>query len=384
MIYTLTNTIRNQTAWQDIVYEQDYLDIVNLHHNTDMNKFSHIGEFFQNNFSKIEMLTEDDVLLIDDSYLLLTHDTIFAKDIIKKLNKLSCKCIVISKNNIITEELNSDNVFIFSPAVYNSYTGLLLNNYNPGLIYSSHGKSYHVINKILNEFKDIPKYKKFNFIHNELTSNSCYIFFLMNKFGILKDTFYTNPKLHSDAKITPNNHMYNYQNVLISAFGEDVGNRIPSDDYYKFINSLPNDSLQMEWNDRIETMSPFNLSSYVSIIAPDLCNNDNYQYISNNIFRPFLWKNIPLFIGSSHTYSIVKNYGFDLFEDIFDLPSENIRGLDRVNNLFENIQLINKKSHSELHDLYNSVNHRLDSNFNLLRKLGDRHINHLINSIIKK
>jgi len=387
MIYTLTNTVRNQVQWQDIIYEQDYLDITIIHHNTDMEKFAYIGDYLQldSNFDKLRKLEKTDILLIDDSYLLTDYSTDFAKSIIRKFNELVCDIIIISKNNLITEELNTDRCTIFSPAIYNSYPGLLLNSFNPGLVTSSHHELYYVVNKLLNSLKDIPRYKKFNFIHDDLTPNSCYISFLMNKFGVIQETLYTNPKLHSSDRITPNNHMYNYQNILVNSFGQDVSNRISSNEYYEYINSLNNNgSLKMDWSDRFETISPYNLNSYVSIVAPDLCNSDDYQLASNNLFRPFFWKNIPLFIGSNHTQDVVKNYGFDLFEDVFELPTENIRGLDRVNIFFENIQRINTKTYSELHELHNSINHRLDNNFNLLRELGTKNIKHLINLIIKK
>ena len=386
MIYTLTNTIHNQISWQDIIYEQDYLDITNLYHNVDMEKYSLFGEYLTDlsNFDKITKLTKDDILLIDASYVMMDYNTNFSKEIIDKLSKLNCKSFIFSQNSIVTDLLNVDNVTIFSPAINNPYHGLLINGFNPGLVNTSHNKSYHTIDKILNELRDIPRYKKFNFIYDDLTPNGFFIYFLMNKFGILDDSMYTNPKIHTDDKITPNNDTYNFQNILINSFGQDVSHRISNNEFYEFINNLPNDSLKMKWNDTFKVASPYNMNTYVSIVPPTFDDNNNYQFASTTIFRPFLWKNIPLFIGSHKTQEVVKNYGFDLFEDIFDLPDDNCRGLDRVNNLFENIQKINNKSYTDLHNLYSSVNHRLENNFNLLRELGDTHINHLINLIIQK
>ena len=386
MIYTLTNTIHNQISWQDIIYEQDYLDITNLYHNTNTDNYINFGEYLKDisNFNKLLNLAEYDILLIDDSYLLINGNLDDDFKIIDKLSNLKCKVIIFSKNETITDSLNTDNITVFSPAITNPYHGLIINSFNPGLVNSSHTRTYHSIDKILNEIRDIPRYKKFNFINTEITPQSFFIYFSMYKSGILKNSFYTNPDLYSSGEITSHNHMYNFDEILVKHFGLDVRHKISEREFYQFINNLPQDSLKFKWSDKFKIISPYNMNSYVSIIPPTQSSVNNYPFTSDTIFRPFLWKNIPLFIGSHHTQEVVKNYGFDLFEDIFDLPDNLCRGLDRVNNMFENIQRINNKSDEELYHLYNSVNHRIEKNFNLLRELGDTHINYLINHITQK
>ena len=315
---------------------------------------------------------------------MIENNSNYTLEIIDKISKLDCKTIVFSKNSTITDSLNTEKCTIFSPKITNPYHGLLLNSFNPGLINSSHVTTYHAIDKILNEFKDIPKYKKFNFIANDMSPQWVFIYILMKKNGILKDTYYTNPRLWVEGEITEHNHMYNFDESLVNHFGMDILNTISKEEFYKVINNLQHDSLQFKWNDSLKSISPFNFNSYVSIIPPDSGDYNNYPFAADSIFRPFLCKNIPLFIGSYHTQEVVKNYGFDLFEDIFELPDRTCEGLDRVNNMYENIQRINNKTHEELFELYTSLSSRLDKNFKLLRELGNKHISHIINLITEK
>jgi len=185
MIYTLTNTIHKQISWQDVIYEQDYLDIKNIYHNTNTDNYIYFGEYLNNKdtFNKLLDIPTDSILLIDDSYLMIENNSNYTLEIIDKISKLDCKTIVFSKNSTITDSLNTEKCTIFSPKITNPYHGLLLNSFNPGLINSSHVTTYHAIDKILNEFKDIPKYKKFNFIANDMSPQWVFIYILMKKNG---------------------------------------------------------------------------------------------------------------------------------------------------------------------------------------------------------
>jgi len=100
------------------------------------------------------------------------------------------------------------------------------------------------------------------------------------------------------------------------------------------------------------------------------------------IFRPFLTFNIPIFFGPKGLVQLLKNYEFDLFEDIFDLSRDNDGDdIERFKSYFENIKKINSMSKDDLHNLYVSSHHRLEHNFNRLKEIGQNQVNEFIKLI---
>jgi hypothetical protein len=112
----------------------------------------------------------------------------------------------------------------------------------------------------------------------------------------------------------------------------------------------------------------YSLQSYVSITTEtyffqnELSKNAVFSEKSLKAFYGF---NIPLILGQPASIRYLKDLGFDMFEDLFDLTPK-----FKKNEIFEqfekNLKVINSMTKDELHKYYVNNLNRVHSNFQIL------------------
>jgi len=95
---------------------------------------------------------------------------------------------------------------------------------------------------------------------------------------------------------------------------------------------------------------PSTLNSYVSIICETSVSMDSI-HLSEKAWNPFISMNIPLVLGSSGINLYLKEMGFWLADDLFDL-SIKTNYIDIVNQYKSNLNIIHNMSYSELYEYF--------------------------------
>ena len=109
---------------------------------------------------------------------------------------------------------------------------------------------------------------------------------------------------------------------------------------------------------------PITLNSYVSFICETSVIMDEI-HLSEKSWNPFISLNIPLLLGSSLINTYLKNLGFWMADDIFDL-SPKLNFIDIVTQYKSNIDIINNMSYSDLYDYFRQNKNAMIRNHELL------------------
>jgi hypothetical protein len=112
----------------------------------------------------------------------------------------------------------------------------------------------------------------------------------------------------------------------------------------------------------------YSLQSYVSITTETyFFENQNAKNVnfSEKSLKAFYGFNIPLILGQPTSIRYLKDLGFDMFEDLFDLTPKYTR-----KEIFEqfdnNVKIIKNMSKNDLHDYYVKNTNRISNNFEVL------------------
>jgi hypothetical protein len=112
----------------------------------------------------------------------------------------------------------------------------------------------------------------------------------------------------------------------------------------------------------------YSLQSYVSITTETyFFENQNAKNVnfSEKSLKAFYGFNIPLILGQPTSIRYLKDLGFDMFEDLFDLTPKYTR-----KEIFEqfdnNVKIIKNMSKDTLHDYYVKNTNRISNNFEVL------------------
>lgn len=397
MIYTLTRQYNSEelVQWYNILYEYDFLDIKNLYHEQSVDdkkiRYSnYLGkpnnvDFFKNN------ITENDILILDAEYLFGDEPDIRIglTENIKEIEKYKFKKIIVfSKDRPVDEKYNTDKVIIYSPSLYTNFIGLLENQFNFYLVNAGFSDIRDTMETLSTKLRLTKKYKKFICLNGSVKGHRTFMYNFMKKENILKDTFfsYMAYDLEGNTKINPNTEFYNYNSQIINLFGKDATNYIIPNDYYGLFKDLPL-ILDSDFAGTDFTLYPpvlYSMNSYFEIVtSTDIANNiDGYVYTDEKTFRPFLSFNIPIFLGEPGLRTLLKNYGFDLFEDIIDYGDDYDITINRINNVCNIVKSLSEKSMGDIEFIYKSNEHRLQNNFDLLKSLAKIQVKNFIKEII--
>ena len=90
---------------------------------------------------------------------------------------------------------------------------------------------------------------------------------------------------------------------------------------------------------------------------------------TEKIIKPFLAKQIPLFIALPGLHSVLRNLGFDLFDDLIDTDYES--ELNHNKRISKTVDELEKLLRIDLVKFKSENQKRFDYNFNLLYELTD-------------
>lgn len=112
---------------------------------------------------------------------------------------------------------------------------------------------------------------------------------------------------------------------------------------------------------------PITMTSYVSCILETNLIEANTIHLSEKAWNPFISQNIPLILGSSYINEYLKDIGFWLADDLFDLTPQ-LKRNDILQQYRNNLDIINNISYNDLHTYYIKNLSNIDSNFRLLEQ----------------
>lgn len=95
---------------------------------------------------------------------------------------------------------------------------------------------------------------------------------------------------------------------------------------------------------------PYTLNSYVSAICETSVSIDEI-HLSEKAWNPFISMNIPLILGSKPINNYLRNLGFWMADDLFDL-SEQTTYVNIVNQFKSNLDIIHNMSYNDLYDYF--------------------------------
>ena len=111
---------------------------------------------------------------------------------------------------------------------------------------------------------------------------------------------------------------------------------------------------------------PITMTSYVSCILETQILTEELIHVSEKSWNPFISQNIPLILGSTHLNSYLKDCGFWLAEDLFDItPKFNISGI--LEQYKKNLDVIHKMTMDDLFSYYQTNIRNIEKNFNLIK-----------------
>jgi len=101
----------------------------------------------------------------------------------------------------------------------------------------------------------------------------------------------------------------------------------------------------------------------------DISNDKIYTFTEKTI-KPFIAKQIPIFFALPGHLNVLRNLGFDLFDDLidnsYDTEMNHVKRLDLILNELQRLM------HVDLVEFKNKNKNRFDSNFKLLDTLTQR------------
>lgn len=361
------------------------------------NKLKKDGKVF---YTKIEdhtkMTLESFCNYLDNNHveILVCNIEIFEECYIKPnffFNKISqkypnIKFIVSSDEtffNYTQKEYNHKNVFYITNGIINPYSFLSDLNTIPNFT------SYYILNNYLQEDYNnfirrlfhttfsLVRNKKYNFYNGVHKPHRLKCYELIKNNELLEEGYFS----YADfALLTEDN---DYKKTFIGFL--DFETEEEYDEYLKkFKIPFLYDSTDSDPNIFVPFLIPpqTSLQSYISITTETFFNEGEYSknlVFSEKSFKSFYGFNIPLIIGQTTSLKYLKDLGFDLFEDLFDITHVSTKK-EIFEQVDKNFKKIKNMSKAELHEFYNNNIDRINSNFELLTdRLKERDIENLNN-----
>tara|TARA_B110000285_G_scaffold97016_1_gene110708 strand:- start:739 stop:1911 length:1173 start_codon:yes stop_codon:yes gene_type:complete len=386
MIYTLTTTFicaDQIVQWYDIIDNQDYLKYKNIHH-SPQNDIQTPYNFFKKNVDSnfgLEFSTND-LLIVDLGYLHGESPTDnVLEEVEKNIKKLSDtlfkKIIVISKDLTPVDVYSNDKVEILSP----NHVNYIEKKFNYYLLNASFSKIQNTSFELFKNFKYISRNKKSTLLMGGFKPHRTLLYNFVKKQNMLDDMYISYMCYNVDNLKDEGYHSHFFDKNIFDK--NKVLNIISYEEFINLKKDLPIflDGNMDEDNFNLLPPLPYITNSYVHIVECNL-EGDNMLYTDEKTFRPFLTFSIPLFLGQRGLYQLLKNYGFDVFDDFFDIGKDDeADDIERMKSYFENIKKIHDMSYSDLQLFYIESHERILHNYNKLRELGNQQIEEFIKKI---
>ena len=378
--------------FQKFISETDYIKnklkqdggvIYKRIHDYDKFTISSFCEYLDNNKDINVLVCNIDIF--KDCYIIPNS---FFSHISKKYPNI--KFIVSSDETFMKygkEEYSHKNVFYICNSIINPYSFVenvnILNNFASYYTMNDYLQEEYVsfLQKIFYTSNDVVRDKKYNFYNGVHKPHRLKSYELIKKCDLLNEGYFS----YADfAHMTKNEEA---TQEFIDFFGfknkEEYKNYLSTFEiplYYDTIESDPN--VFVAFANPPQT----SLQSYISITTETFFELDRPSpdmILSEKAFKSFYGFNIPLIIGVPTGIKYLKDLGFDLFEDLFDIsPKSNKKEL--FEQVEKNLKVIKSMTKLELHDFYIKNMDRINYNFEILtRILKERDLENLNNFFTK-
>lgn len=299
------------------------------------------------------------------------------------------KFVVISDETFFryTElEYNQSNVFYIVNGITNPYSFenhfRNCHNLTNYYIVNLYLQEYYVtfIQRLYNMSKDMVKDKKYNFYNGVHKPHRLKCYEIIKNNNLLNEGYFS----YADFALLSKNDDENEKFMKFL----DIDN---VDEYKKYLSNfeipLLYDTKESDPNVFVAFTNPpqTSLQSYISITTETFfqTEDDRDLVFSEKSFKPFYGFNIPLVIGQPMGLRYLKDLGFDLFEDFFDITPKYKK--EEIFEQFEkNVKRIKSMSKMEIHNFYQNNIDRIEYNFELLVKILKERDGENLNNFFKK
>jgi hypothetical protein len=169
-------------------------------------------------------------------------------------------------------------------------------------------------------------------------------------------------------------------NILLNVFDQDLINETQDSlNFFKNINIRKSEFEDydvdtpgggQDWNIMFES-NPYK-HSYINIVNESQFEKDNLIHITEKTLIPFYYSQLPLIVAThQHIKKTKELYGFDFFEDFFDLSYDNeLNPQKRMRMIINEIVRVSKKK-DQLQGFYQSSKKRFKYNRDIVTSLYD-------------
>lgn len=280
------------------------------------------------------------ILLTDETFLSYNEKSFKNKNVYYIINSLSHPYTLI---NQISQMDRVANYYIMN--IY------LQDNYNK------------FINSLFHQTKYLVRTKKYNFFNGIHKPHRLKCYQIIKDNNMLDDGYFS----YVDFAYFKNDESQYQEFMNFLGFNT-------KESYLKYLNEfqIPYlcDTAEVDPNVFVAFAIPpqYSLQSYVSITTETYFLEDgdskNAKF-SEKSLKAFYGFNIPLILGQPTSIQYLKDLGFDMFEDLFELtPKSNRR--DIFNQFEQNIRVIKNMTKDDLHDYYVKNINRIANNFEVL------------------
>jgi hypothetical protein len=328
---------------EDVNILQGY-DDVNIERNLNQEDNTIFLDDILNNLN----VNEDDSVFVDKKYFTNYGDhNEFATNVNKHWEKYKCKFFIIDDDN--QYEYSDNEKFTYFSNRFNIVNSK--HNFN----YFRYRTPTHTwtnnLSELLNPFLYSIRQKKFNFIVGVDK---------IERLISLKHIYNTQLNLDGYVGYSGFNRAY-LDNELSDKLIQFRDTTIPIILDVPFERSL-HGAVNVEF-----PPFPLCLNSYVSCICETMVMDSTEIHLSEKSWNPFISHNIPLILGSKYINEYLRNLGFWLADDLFDLSPKETK-IDIVNQFTSNLDIINSMSYDDLYKYYTNNIGAIMRNFDILMK----------------
>jgi hypothetical protein len=296
------------------------------------------------------------IVLTQETFLTYTHRSFKNKNVFYIINSLDNPYEIVATASSIERVANY--------YIINTY---LQENYNK------------FINSLFHQTNDLVRTKKYNFFNGIHKPHRLKCYQIIKDNNMLEDGYFS----YVDFAYFKNDEEQYQQFMEFLEFKS-------TQSYLDYLNEfeIPYlcDTTEVNPNVFVAFAIPpqYSLQSYISITTEtyffENYNAKNVNF-SEKSLKAFYGFNIPLILGQPTSIRYLKDLGFDMFEDLFDVTPKYTR-----NEIFEqfdsNVKIIKNMTRMELHNYYVSNLNRIHHNFEILTKRMAEYDLHNLNNFL--
>ena len=296
------------------------------------------------------------IVLTQETFLTYTHRSFKNKNVFYIINSLDNPYEIVATASSIERVANY--------YIINTY---LQENYNK------------FINSLFHQTNDLVRTKKYNFFNGIHKPHRLKCYQIIKDNNMLEDGYFS----YVDFAYFKNDEEQ-YQQFM--EFLEFKSTQTYLDYLNEFEIPYLCDTTEVNPNVFVAFAIPpqYSLQSYISITTEtyffENYNAKNVNF-SEKSLKAFYGFNIPLILGQPTSIRYLKDLGFDMFEDLFDVTPKYTR-----NEIFEqfdsNVKIIKNMTRMELHNYYVSNLNRIHHNFEILTKRMAEYDLHNLNNFL--